>query len=269
MNTVFFSDAATRGLTRRMADGDPALYVDFPAFDEMSHEYGPGPEAFGALKDVDRNLEILLDAADHDQRPYNVVILSDHGQTGGVHFQDLYGRNLRDHVQSLLPTGSPEVVSQDFGSAAHLYLGMGPQAADRSAIRRRYPALLQQLRTHPGIAFTVTRQGSSTLIEGPAGAVIVTARRTRVVGTDPLAPFGGDPREIHHLAHREGAGDVMVFGREVNGRLVDFSVLPFRGLHGGFGQGQDVPFVIHPAGMPLEVERTADLYGQLARQRPH
>lgn len=69
MNTVFFSDAATRGLTRRMADGDPALYVDFPAFDEMSHEYGPGPEAFGALKDVDRNLEILLDAADHDQRP--------------------------------------------------------------------------------------------------------------------------------------------------------------------------------------------------------
>lgn len=278
MNTVFFSDGAARGLTRRMAQADPVLYVDFPAFDEASHAYGPGKYAFESLKAVDRNLEVLLDAAEERKRPYHVVVLSDHGQVRGTHFHDLYGRTLTEHVQSLLPPGlptppdRPAVVSQDFGSGAHVYLNFSSASVERSELLRRAPGVLPGLRSHPGVACVVTREGAATVIEGKSGTVRVEGGRIRTIGTSPLAAFG-DPavlaREVHDAAHRQHAGDVIVFGERVDGTLVDFSTLPFRGLHGGMGEGQDQPFLLHSPGLPLDpsqIKDSAELFGLL---EPH
>lgn len=261
---TFLSDGAAYAMARQIEEGEEVLYVDFANFDGLAHPFGPGEKAFKSLKWVDRNLEVLFEAVDRAERPYHVVVLSDHGQVFSYHFHDLYGQSLQSLAQSLAPT--TKITAQDFGSGAHLYLAGTEQVPDR---------LREGLRDHPGIAFVVTRSDEATVIEGKGGKVSVVRGQARVEGDNPLAPFGADPdllaRQIDDLAQRDGVGDLMVFGANHKDGQLDFSEGRSRGLHGGVGGGQDQPFIASSPGLQLDlsrVEGTDDLYPQLMAQRP-
>lgn len=295
---AFLTDATVADMGRAIERGAPVLYVDLPNFDEMSHTYGPRV-AFEALPTVDRNLGTLFNALDRSDRPYNVVLVSDHGQVGSAHFHELYGQSLQDLAAGLLPPGSspristtaPDpveswlphgdpraqaeagpVLSLDFGSGAHLYLTHEAGALQKSELNARYPALVPGLVAHPGIAFVVTRDGDATEIAGKQGTLRIEADGSEhLTGSNPLTPFGPAPQtpgELHAMAHRQHTGDVMVFGEQVGDRLVDFSLRDFRGLHGGIGGHQDEPFLacspgmnLHPGNYAHAADLHADLYG--------
>jgi hypothetical protein len=283
---VWMTDASVRAMTRRMAQGDPVLFIDMPAYDDRSHAEGP-EAALGALKNVDRGLGVLLQAASRGRRLYNVVLYSDHGSSESVSFQQLYGKTLAEYVASLLPPGGgspgaaagwpspdPRLGWVDFGPGAHLYFRFSDQPLDGSQVEARYPGLTGRLVSHPAIAFAVTREGSATHIVGKQGEVWVQAGQVRVVGQNPLAAFGDEHitvHQIHDQAHRAGAGDVMVYGGFVGGKLVSFALHPQKGTHGGIGNTQDEAFLIQPAGLGIDtrqVDQAAEVYPQLAAILP-
>jgi hypothetical protein len=132
------------------------------------------------------------------------------------------------------------------GNLALVYFPDLPGQASLETILGRYPALLDTLTRHPGVGFVVARSahGGPTAF-GAMGAHELTSGR--VVGEDPLAPFG--PRAVEHLrrlAAFPNGGDLIVN----SGVDADGSVAPFEehvGSHGGLGGEQTEAFLLAPA----------------------
>lgn len=264
MKETFISDASSHRIADQIRNGSaPYIYMDLANFDARSHSFGAGDKAFETLPYVDKNLDIILDAVEESDTGYQVAVLADHGSATGYAFHELHGKTLQDLSSELAPDN--QVVALDFGSGAHIYLKDQPGQLDRSQLP---PSLVEGLREQPGIAFTVTRQDGTTLIEGRKGSVSVSDRGANVEGENPLSEFEKNTeltaRQIHDMMHRDKAGDILVFGELHEDGLVNFST-HHKGLHGGIGLDQTRPFVAWSDGLhlrPGETEDAADLYTQ-------
>ncbi|MFN2190573.1 MAG: phage holin family protein [Candidatus Promineifilaceae bacterium] len=85
-----------------MYSGTPSAYATFVGYDEVAHHSGvESKDAFDALFKIDQQFARLEQAARQAPRPYHLVILSDHGQSGGATFLQRYGKSLDGLVQEL------------------------------------------------------------------------------------------------------------------------------------------------------------------------
>ncbi len=86
-----------------MFAGRPSAYATFVGYDEIAHHSGIyDPGAFDALHKLDQQFARIESASKEAPRPYHLVILSDHGQTGGATFQQRYDMSLEEFVQKLM-----------------------------------------------------------------------------------------------------------------------------------------------------------------------
>lgn len=103
VSNVLLRDLNVSLITEQLIKGTPVIYCDFIDYDEVAHHAGPTrPEALQALEGLDRvvgGLQGIIDMLPHD---YEIVILSDHGQSQGATFQQRYGRTLTSVVDELL-----------------------------------------------------------------------------------------------------------------------------------------------------------------------
>lgn len=80
--------------------GVPAIYTTYNVYDEFAHHFGPGSRtAFSSVRALDRRIaHILRMLRRAPGRPYDVYILSDHGQTPSVPYRVRYGETLGDTI---------------------------------------------------------------------------------------------------------------------------------------------------------------------------
>lgn len=80
--------------------GVPAIYTTYNAYDEFAHHFGPSSRtAYKSLRALDRRIkEIFKNINRTPGRPYDVYILSDHGQTPSVPYRVRYGETLGDTI---------------------------------------------------------------------------------------------------------------------------------------------------------------------------
>ncbi len=84
-------------VSRQMLRGARSIYVDFVDYDEVAHHAGGNRiEALKVLESLDQVLKVLEQVAGDAPRRYHFVVVSDHGQSLGAPFEDLYGRSLGD-----------------------------------------------------------------------------------------------------------------------------------------------------------------------------
>ncbi len=100
--------------------GRPSAYATFVGYDEVAHHSGIlDPGAFDILRKLDQQFARLESALAQAPKPYHLVILSDHGQTGGATFKQRYGFSLEEFVQQLMAekvaVGSAPTVSEGWG----------------------------------------------------------------------------------------------------------------------------------------------------------
>ncbi|MET0840471.1 MAG: phage holin family protein [Marmoricola sp.] len=94
---------------RQMLRGAHSIYVDFVDYDEIAHHAGGNRiEALSVLEAMDQVLGVLETLAKEAPRRYHFVVLSDHGQSQGMPFEELTGTSLGDLCSELT---SEEVVS--------------------------------------------------------------------------------------------------------------------------------------------------------------
>jgi len=80
------------------------VYATLSAYDEVAHHSGViDRDSLRVLSQLDRAFARVKRAAQTAERPYQFVILSDHGQTQGATFKQRYGRTLKQAIQTLLP----------------------------------------------------------------------------------------------------------------------------------------------------------------------
>src|ERR1044072_6260795 len=80
-----------------MMRGRPRAYAPFSSYDEVAHHSGlMRADTLEALRKLDQQFGRLARARPHAARPYEIVVLSDHGQTQGATFKQRHGHGLDD-----------------------------------------------------------------------------------------------------------------------------------------------------------------------------
>jgi len=82
--------------------GVPAIYTTYNSYDEYAHHFGPRSRAaYASVRALDRRIgEILKMLRRAPGRPYDLYILSDHGQTPSLPYRVEYGETLGDTIVS-------------------------------------------------------------------------------------------------------------------------------------------------------------------------
>ncbi len=287
---VFVRDLIVYGVLLDMMRGRPAVYATFSSYDEVAHHSGlMRADTLEALRKLDKQFARIEHARRYAPRPYEIVVLSDHGQTQGATFKQRNGYGLDELVERSLGrkvTGIGEGDEQDamVRTAVHEATGRGGKkrpkndVSDREVVvlgsgnlglvylmeekRRltmeeldaRHPELLPSLRGHPHIGWVLVRSEEH-------GAVVLGASGTRyldedrVEGDDPLAAFS--PTAAQHLKRTDGfsnVGDVMIgsfYDPTLDEGCAFEELISF---HGGLGGPQTRAFVLVPPRLPLPEE---------------
>ena len=89
-----------------MLRGRPAVYATLSSYDEVAHHSGlERHDTLEALRKVDKQIGRIARAARYAPRPYEIVVLSDHGQTQGATFKQRNGYGLDDLVRRSVELG--------------------------------------------------------------------------------------------------------------------------------------------------------------------
>jgi uncharacterized membrane protein YvlD (DUF360 family) len=120
--TVFMRDVAEYLVTLDIVRGAPAIYATWPGYDEVAHHTGPSTRAaMDTLRQYDRTIGRIADVIRRKGgRRYDLIVLSDHGQSFGATFKQRYGLNLKGFIEQHLPAGSQVTLATggDDGSIA-------------------------------------------------------------------------------------------------------------------------------------------------------
>ncbi|WP_139123132.1 alkaline phosphatase family protein, partial [Cellulosimicrobium cellulans] len=100
---VVLRDLNTTLVAEQLVRGTPVVCVDLVDHDEIAHHAGPlRPESMRALEGLDRVLGLWEQVAAVAPRRYEVVVLSDHGQSLGATFEQVVGRTFLAEVRRLM-----------------------------------------------------------------------------------------------------------------------------------------------------------------------
>jgi len=100
---AFLRETAFFWLKQDIIRGVPVIYSNFVGYDDVAHYSGPDTyEAQISLAAFDRMLRKLRRAVRRRRQPYyEILLLSDHGQTPSVPFRALYGHAVEDLLEEL------------------------------------------------------------------------------------------------------------------------------------------------------------------------
>lgn len=151
ITNVLMRDLAMFAVMREMQRGQPVIYATFVGYDEVAHHAGPGStDALSTLLGFDRHLRHILQVTRYFAPvPYEVVLLSDHGQSAGLPFRQRYGYSLRELVDRLthehvcVDEARPAEAGQSFAEALSAELDAASRALERAKWRRTRRAAMR------------------------------------------------------------------------------------------------------------------------------
>jgi len=280
---VVVRDLIVYGVLSDMMKGRPAVYATFSSYDEVAHHSGlERADTLEALRKLDQQFGRIARARRYAPRPYEIVVLSDHGQTQGATFLQRNGYGLVDLVKKALSgpatasfaggdendavvrnamreatgggsNGAPDAVPgvDDIavlasGNLGLVYLMEEPRRLTLEEIEQRHPTLVPALRAHPHIGFVLVRsEAHGPVVLGGSGVHYLA--EDRVEGEDPLAPFSSNAAA--HLRRTDSfphVADLMVnsfYDAQLDEGCAFEELISF---HGGLGGPQTRPFILHP-----------------------
>jgi uncharacterized membrane protein YvlD (DUF360 family) len=288
---VIVRDLIVFGVLTDLMKGRPAIYATFSSYDEVAHHSGlERADTLEALRKLDQQFARIDRARRYAPRPYEIVVLSDHGQTQGKTFKQRNGYGLDDLVERSLEsgdvteiaggdeqqsmvghavaeaTGKPakrpkndvsdrQVVVLGSGNLGLVYLMEEPRRLTLEEIDERHPRLLPALSEHPHIGWVLVHSSQHGPVAlGADGAHYLL--HGRVEGEDPLAPFSANAP--HHLRRTDAfphVADIMIgsfYDPELDEGCAFEELISF---HGGLGGLQTRAFILYPHGFPAPEEQ--------------
>jgi uncharacterized membrane protein YvlD (DUF360 family) len=288
---VAVRDITVYSLLGDMMKGRPAVYACFAGYDEVAHHSGlERADTLEVLRKLDQQFGRIARARQYAARPYEIVVLSDHGQTQGATFKqrngfgldDLVRRSLEGRAVSELRAGdeNDSAVAQAFkeatggkkskrakndvsdeetvvlgsGNLGLIYLMEEKRRLTLEEIHERYPRLIPALREHPHVGWLLVRSSERGPVALGARGVRYLAD-DRVEGEDPLAGFSANA--AHHLRRTDGfahVADIMVnsfYDHQLDEGCAFEELISF---HGGMGGPQTRATLLYPARLPLPAE---------------
>ena len=133
VTVVILRDIAVQTVIADAYAGRPVVYSTFVGYDEVAHHSGiERYDALDVLRGIDQAFGRIAHAAETANRPYYVVVLSDHGQSQGMTFLAKYGITLQELVHEACeaaimenPFGSDEAWGQLSAAVSEVMLRQG------------------------------------------------------------------------------------------------------------------------------------------------
>jgi uncharacterized membrane protein YvlD (DUF360 family) len=289
---VIVRDLIVFGVLTDMMKGRPAVYATFSSYDEVAHHSGlERADTLEALRKLDQQFGRIERARRYAPRPYEIVVLSDHGQTQGATFKQRNGYGLEELVNRSLSGASttgvkggdendsmvghavaeatggakkPDTSEKEVGGSEVAVLASGNlglvflmeerRRLTLEEIEERHPRLIPALREHEHIGFLLVRSAAhGPVVLGASGANYLA--EDRIVGEDPLAGFPSNA--ARHLRRTDGfehVGDIMVnsfYDPQLDEGCAFEELISF---HGGMGGPQTRAFILHPVSLPAPDE---------------
>jgi hypothetical protein len=287
---VVVRDLIVFGVMSDMLRGRPAVYATFSSYDEVAHHSGlERADTLEALRKLDQQFGRIDRARKYAPRPYEIVVLSDHGQTQGATFKQRNGYGLDDLVERSLARGhvaefaggdeqdsmvghafgeatgrtegkakkrakndvsDREIVVMGSGNLGLVYLMEEKRRLTLEEIRERHPDLIPALCSHPHVGWVLARSTEHGAVAlGGSGTHYLA--QGRVEGEDPLAHFS--PNAPRHLLRTDGfehVADLMI-GSFYDPELDEGCAFEeLISFHGGLGGPQTRAFLLFPASLP-------------------
>jgi uncharacterized membrane protein YvlD (DUF360 family) len=287
---VIVRDLIVFGVLTDMMRGRPAVYATFSSYDEVAHHSGLArSDTLEALRKLDQQFGRIARARRYAPRPYELVVLSDHGQTQGATFKQRNGYGLDELVERSIGAGDVagyadgdeqramvttavkeatgqtekkrpkndvsdrEVVVLGSGNLGLIYLMEVKRRLTLEELDQRHPRLVPALREHRHIGWLLVHSSEhGAVVLGANGANYLD--EGHIVGDDPLAPF--PPTAARHLTRTDRfphVADIMIgsFYDPVLDEGCAFEELI--SFHGGLGGLQTRPFILCSPQLPLPV----------------
>jgi uncharacterized membrane protein YvlD (DUF360 family) len=289
---VIVRDLIVYGVLTDMMRGRPAIYATFSSYDEVAHHSGlERADTLEALRKLDEQFGRIERARRYAPRPYEIVVLSDHGQTQGATFKQRNGYGLDDLVKRAVERGDvaeyaggdeqhamvgnaigeatggkakpkkskKDVSGQDVivlgsGNLGLIYLMEERRRLSLEEIEDRHPRLIPALRGHPDIGWILVRSAERGAVAlGGQGAHYLD--EGRVEGEDPLEAFS--PNAPRHLLRTDGfphVADIMVGSFYDDALEEGCAFEELISFHGGLGGPQTRPFILSPVRLAVPEE---------------
>jgi uncharacterized membrane protein YvlD (DUF360 family) len=288
---VAVRDLTVYSVLTDMMEGRPAVYACFAGYDEVAHHSGlERADTLEVLRKLDQQFGRLDRARRYAARPYEIVVLSDHGQTQGATFKQRNGYGLDDLVRRSIESGAvaplragdendtavsvalreatgakareqgkgdvagDEVVVLGSGNLGLVYLMEESRRLTLEEMDARHPRLVPALREHPHVGWLLVHSAEhGPVVLGAHGARYL--RDDRVVGADPLAGFSANAAA--HLRRSDGfthVADIMVnsfYDAQLDEGCAFEELISF---HGGMGGSQTRACLLYPAHLPFPEE---------------
>ncbi len=112
-------------LVTKLFEGIDGAYTTFLNYDEVAHHSGiDRADAFRVLRQLDEQIRFITGAAALTERPYEFIVLSDHGQSMGATFRQRYGQTLAELVDSVIGQGNKSLTASSPSAEGIDYLGL-------------------------------------------------------------------------------------------------------------------------------------------------
>jgi len=288
---VIVRDLIVFGVLQDMMRGRPAVYATFSSYDEVAHHSGlERADTLEALRKLDQQFGRIDRARRYAPRPYEIVVLSDHGQTQGATFKqrngygldELVTRSLKQSDVASIANGDEQaaMVGHAFGEATGstakrakkqkkndvsgksvvvlgsgnlglVYLMTGTNRLTLEEIEQLEPDVLPALRNHPHVGWVLVNSSVHGAVALGGGGTNYLDEG-RVEGVDPLATLS--PTAGRHLVRVNGftnAADLTI-GSFYDPDLEEGCAFEeLISFHGGLGGPQTRPFILHPRSLPV------------------
>jgi uncharacterized membrane protein YvlD (DUF360 family) len=250
--TVFMRDISSYLAILDIIRGSPSIYLTWPGYDEVAHHSGPWTkDAFGTLRQFDQVIGRIRDTiSEKAPRPYELILLSDHGQSFGATFLQRYDYDLKEFIEKQLPAGTAVATVSGGDDGTISMAAMSGELeniqeeraggfAGRAVISQTQKALSRGVDIRSGGADTeqdgVEEPASVTVCGSGNLAQVYFHLYPRKITIDELN--GAYPGMVDALVAHEGVG--FVVGYEDDGVPVVLGKGGRRNLHMGSVEGAD------------------------------
>lgn len=248
---VFLRDVNTYLASLSILRRVPAMYILYAGFDEVAHHSGPYTrDSDGELRRFDRQVaRIKKLVEERSTRPYEIIALSDHGQSSGATFKQRYGVTVPELIQQLMPEGTSVAGS---GGGDDGTIGVSAMMREleniekteqggrigKAAVKQAQKAIDNNLSRQE--AFQEVRPSNVTVAYGGNAAQVYFDLFPRKITLNELNQ--AYPGMVDKLVAHEGIGLVVAFEDDLT--PVVFGKGGARNLHSGVIVGDDplIPF---------------------------
>lgn len=246
--------------------GTPRIFVDFLLYDEFAHKYGPThASAISALHLIDRYIHRIQKTIDATGSEYQILILSDHGQSPSTPYDNHIDQSVIDIQTAFTPAkvdvvktyGTPiqnsesEVIyAVPAGSMLQIYFSHSlSKPYYEQDLNKKYPDCIQNLVQQPAFGWLLVRIAPDiTKCISKHGYVLFNKGKVHSTSGSPFDSFEGNT--VQHIlqslaiySHYPNNGDIVLFGSSTQNNEV-YSFENHKGTHGGFYGQMCYPFCI-------------------------